>query len=77
MTAASYVTGTLVMTKVRHTAVAGSANDILNMAQAVARPSVDRLDSSMCGVLVTALIDSSREVVPDLPKCTECRRVAG
>ena len=52
--------------------------DVLpEMAHAVARPVVDGLDSSVCGVLVTATAGADWRDDRDAPRCAECSRIAG
>jgi hypothetical protein len=53
------------------------ANRVVNIAHAVSRPAVDGLESSVCGVLVSANATLDWAAVPDAQKCGECRRVAG
>ncbi|SOE01285.1 hypothetical protein [Blastococcus haudaquaticus] len=47
------------------------------MAHAVARPVVDGLDASVCGVLVTAAAGADWSDDRDAPRCAECSRIAG
>jgi len=55
----------------------GDGNRVVSVAHAVAGPVVDGLESSVCGVLVSAISDLGWEAVPEAQKCEECRRVAG
>jgi hypothetical protein len=48
----------------------------VTVAHAVARPVVDGLAASVCGVLVTALADLDWHDV-GAPRCAECQRIAG
>jgi len=51
--------------------------DVGRDVHAVARPVVDGLDSSMCGVLVTATAGADWHDDRDAPRCAECSRIAG
>jgi hypothetical protein len=44
---------------------------------AVARPVVDGLDQSVCGVLVSVRAGEDWAVVPGDDRCEECTRIAG
>jgi hypothetical protein len=46
-------------------------------AHAVARPTVDGLEVSVCGVLVDALAGTDWLEVDDTGRCPECARIAG
>lgn len=48
-----------------------------DMVHAVARPVVDGLESSVCGVLVTATAADDWLSVRNAPRCEECARIAG
>ncbi len=56
---------------------ADDPNQAVGTAHAVARPVVDGLDQSVCGVLVTVIADLDWSAVPDVPRCQECQRIAG
>ncbi|MBM7808494.1 hypothetical protein JOD57_004331 [Geodermatophilus bullaregiensis] len=75
MTASLYVTGTHVASVERASLRDGrDLNRVVNVAHAVARPVVDGLAASVCGVLVTAIADMewrNRTV----PRCEECERI--
>ena len=78
MTASLFVTGT-------PTAVAGRrlrgdgdpAWPPVGVAHAVARPVVDGLSASVCGLLVTATTAEDWLAVRSIPRCDECSRIAG
>jgi hypothetical protein len=79
MTASLFVTATPVLPVGRvspeddgHPVTAG-----VPMAHAVARPVVDGLESSVCGLLVTATAARDWLTVRDAPRCEECARIAG
>jgi hypothetical protein len=44
---------------------------------AVAKPAVDGLESSVCGLLVTASAGDDWPNVRNAPRCEECSRIAG
>jgi hypothetical protein len=46
------------------------------VAHAVARPVVDGLAASVCGVLVTAIADMDWHDVGAVSRCAECQRIA-
>ena len=48
-----------------------------DVAHAVARPVVDGLDSSVCGVLVAAAAATDWQDGRELPRCPECARIVG
>jgi hypothetical protein len=76
MTASLYVTGTHVASMERHSLGDGRAMKRLDgVAHAVARPVVDGLASSACGVLVTAIAGLDWHAVRGVPRCDECQRV--
>ena len=52
-------------------------NRAVSLTHAVSMPVVDGLTSSVCGVLVTAMVDMDWHVVRGVPRCEECQRVAG
>ena len=47
------------------------------LSHAVARPVVDGLESSVCGVLVTAAAARDWRFTVDGERCEECARIAG
>jgi hypothetical protein len=49
----------------------------LHVAHAVARPVVDGLEFSVCGLLVTATAAEDWLAVRDTARCEECARIAG
>ncbi|MGY5885101.1 hypothetical protein [Modestobacter lacusdianchii] len=62
------------------THVASSAHDPRSsdrVTHAVARPVVDGLDQSVCGVLVSAVADQDWLAFPGTDRCPECTRIAG
>ena len=77
MTASLFVTGTPAPTgrvRPRDDAAPGSA---AVLAHAVAKPAVDGLESSVCGVLVTATAGHDWPFAADAARCEECARIAG
>jgi hypothetical protein len=48
-----------------------------NLAHAVARPVVDGLDQSACGVLVSVRAEQDWTAVAGPGRCQECTRIAG
>ena len=78
MTSSLYVTGTHVAS-VEHGALRDGPNlrRAGALAHAVARPVVDGLAASVCGVLVTAIADMDWHNVGAVSRCTECQRIAG
>lgn len=76
MTASLFVTGTSVAWSGREpgSSAAGPDDDV---AHAVAKPVVDGLESSVCGVLVTATAGRDWPTGPNAPRCAECARIAG
>ncbi|WP_138733388.1 hypothetical protein [Modestobacter excelsi] len=78
MAASLYVTGTHVASVERDPLHAGrNVNRVVNLAHAVAKPVVDGLEESVCGVLVTALAHLDWQMVWGVPRCLECQRIAG
>jgi hypothetical protein len=77
MTASLYVTGTHVAS-VEHDPLRNGRdlNRLVNVAHAVARPVVDGLAASICGVLVTAIAEMDWRDVWAVPRCEECARIA-
>ncbi|WP_164700642.1 hypothetical protein [Modestobacter sp. KNN46-3] len=62
------------------THVASTAHDPRSSDQvthAVARPVVDGLDQSVCGVLVSAVATQDWLTFPGTDRCPECTRIAG
>lgn len=55
----------------------GRQDPFPHLAHAVARPVVDGLDSSVCGVLVTATAGADWRDDRHVPRCAECARIAG
>ncbi|MCF6745040.1 hypothetical protein E9529_12275 [Blastococcus sp. KM273128] len=47
------------------------------LTHAVARPVVDGLDQSLCGVLVSVRSQEDWVTVPGSSRCEECTRIAG
>jgi hypothetical protein len=78
MTASLFVTGTPAAAAGRrvrenHDAIAPA----VRVAHAVARPVVDGLESSVCGLLVTVTAAEDWLAVRNVPRCAECSRIAG
>jgi hypothetical protein len=78
MTTSLYVTGTHVAS-VEHDPHRDSPDlrRAGTLAHAVARPVVDGLAASVCGVLVTAIADMDWHDVWAASRCAECQRIAG
>jgi hypothetical protein len=55
----------------------GDENGVGSTAHAVSRPSVDGLAASVCGMLVTAITAMDWADARAVPRCQECRRIAG
>ncbi|MGY2127582.1 hypothetical protein [Blastococcus sp. SYSU DS0617] len=74
MTASLFVTGTPVVWSGRDPWDAEAPGP--DLVHAVAKPAVDGLESSVCGLLVTATADRdwSADQVP--ARCAECARIA-
>ena len=79
MTASLFATGT-------HAASVGRphrkddadmVSPVVGVAHAVAKPVVDGLESSVCGLLVTATAADDWLSFRDAPRCEECSRIAG
>jgi hypothetical protein len=78
MTTSLYVTGTHVASVERDPLCDGrNINRVADLAHAVAKPAVDGLEESVCGVLVTAISDLDWQTVWGVPRCEECQRIAG
>jgi len=78
MTASLYVTGTHVASVAHDPLRDGRDLDrTVQLAHAVARPVVDGLADSACGVLVTAIADLDWQMVWAVPRCEECQRLVG
>ena len=78
MTTSLYVTGTHVAS-VEHDPHRNvpDLHRVVTLAHAVARPVVDGLAASVCGVLVTAITDMDWHDLGAVPRCAECQRIAG
>jgi hypothetical protein len=74
MTASLFVTGTPVARTVREPR--GSEVSWSDVVHAVARPTIDGLESSVCGLLVTAAAGRDWTAGDDAPRCPECSRIA-
>jgi hypothetical protein len=73
MTASLFVTGT-------HALGVGRGDDAQapdGIAHAVAKPVVDGLEASVCGLLVTAVAAQDWPGTGIAPRCAECARIAG
>jgi len=78
MTASLYVTGTHVASVAHDPLRDGRDLDrSVQLAHAVAKPVVDGLADSACGVLVTAIADLDWQMVWAVPRCAECERLVG
>jgi hypothetical protein len=78
MRASVYVTGARVASGERQRLVDDrDENGPGSLAHAVARPVVNGLAASVCGMLVTAIADMDWEESRGVPGCQECRRIAG
>ena len=78
MTSSLYVTGTHVASVAEDPLRDGrDLNRVINLAHAVAPPVIDGLTLSVCGVLVTAIADQDWQASWSVPRCEECRRIAG
>ncbi|MGY1823014.1 hypothetical protein [Geodermatophilus sp. SYSU D00079] len=76
MTAIPYVTGTHVASLEHDPRRGGRDLDRRGgTAHAVARPVVDGLAASICGVLVTAMADVDWRDIGTVPRCGECERL--
>jgi hypothetical protein len=76
MTASLFVTGTPIPASGRGDRTGDRTGDGPgSVAHAVARPAVDGLDSSVCGVLVTATTTRDWASAPDADRCPECARI--
>jgi hypothetical protein len=76
MTTSLYVTGTHVASVERDPLCEGqNRNRVANLAHAVAKPVVDGLERSVCGVLVTAIAHLDWQMVWGVPRCQECERI--
>ena len=76
MTTSLYVTGTHVAS-VEHDPHRDGRDlrRAMTLAHAVARPVVDGLAASVCGVLVTAIADMDWHDVGAVSRCAECQRI--
>ena len=78
MTASLYATGTLVASVEHDPLCEGrTLNGVANLAHAVAKPVVDGLEQSVCGVLVTTIAHLDWQMVWGVPRCEECQRITG
>lgn len=77
MTASLFVTGTPAPTRRRILPDDAAAGPGVAVSHAVAKPAVDGLESSVCGVLVTATAARDWPDAPDGVRCEECARIAG
>jgi hypothetical protein len=74
MTTSLFVTGTPVAWTGRDPRDAEASGP--DLVHAVAKPVVDGLDSSVCGLLVTASAGRDWSTDPGAARCTECARIA-
>jgi hypothetical protein len=79
MTASLFVTGIQAASVSRHRweDEGDTVVPVGSVAHAVAKPVVDGLESSVCGLLVTATAADDWLSVRDAPRCEECSRIAG
>jgi hypothetical protein len=78
VTTSVYVTGTHVASVAEDPLRDGrDLNRVIKLAHAVALPVIDGLTASVCGNLVTAIADQEWLSSWSVPRCEECRRVAG
>jgi hypothetical protein len=77
MTASLFVMGTPASSGRRDLRTDAGSDTAAVVAHAVARPTVDGLESSVCGVLVTATAARDWKVAEDGARCEECARIAG
>ena len=75
MTASLFVSATRAIA-VGH-GVGQDSADQVPVTHAVAKPVVDGLESSVCGLLVTAAAADDWPSIRDAPRCEECARIAG
>ncbi len=75
MTASLFVSGTRAIAVGRD--VRQDTGDPVPLTHAVAKPVVDGLESSVCGLLVTAAAADDWPSLRDAPRCEECSRIAG
>ena len=76
MTASLFVIGTGAGVQGRALPREGASNRVA-VAHAVAKPAVDGLESSVCGVLVTAAAAEDWSSAGHVARCEECARIAG
>jgi hypothetical protein len=77
MTASLFVTGTPASSGRRDPGDDAAPDISAVVAHAVAKPTVDGLESSVCGVLVTATAARDWPFAADGVRCEECARIAG
>jgi hypothetical protein len=79
MTAGQFVRGTRAVRVGRPLGqeTRGPAAHVVDAIHAVAKPVVDGLDSSVCGLLVTATAAEDWAGVQNVRRCEECSRIAG
>jgi hypothetical protein len=78
MTASLFVTGTRVAWVGRDVSRDDDGEvPVVDAVHAVARPVVDGLELSACGVLVTAAAADDWRSARSVPRCAECSRIAG
>jgi hypothetical protein len=77
MTASLFVTGTRVAWVGRDLSRDEGDLPVVDPVHAVARPVVDGLESSVCGVLVTAAAADDWRAERAAPRCEECSRITG
>ena len=77
MTISLFVTGTPATSGRRNLPDVAASSTAAVVAHAVAKPVVDGLESSVCGVLVTATAARDWPCAADGARCEECARIAG
>ena len=77
MTASLFVTGMPASSGRRDLRSEAESSTAAVIAHAVAKPTVDGLESSVCGVLVTAAAARDWPFAEAGVRCEECARIAG
>ena len=77
MTASLFVTATPAASVGHRLGEAQGHGVAAAVAHAVAKPVVDGLEASVCGLLVTASAGSDWGTAGSAPRCEECARIAG
>ena len=78
MTSSLYVTGTHVASVEGDPFADGrTTNRVIDLTHAVAKPAIDGLEGSVCGVLVTAIPHLDWQMVWGVPRCPRCQQAVG